>query len=199
MTAPTIDGLILCGGRAERMGKLDKGLVKLHDQELVRWVAKQLESQVNRILVNANRNIEEYKSLGFEVVSDITPNFAGPLAGFEAGLTACLSEYLLICPCDSPLLPSDLVARLFAALKQSNADLAYAATQAGGRIQTHPVFCLVKKSLLPSLSTFLNDDGRKIDRWFSTVANVEVIFDNELAFSNINTPEELAHIATLVS
>lgn len=199
MNAPNIDGLILCGGKAERMGNLDKGLVKLHNQPLVRWVANRLINQVGNIYINANRSLDDYRALGFQVVADITPDFAGPLAGFQAGLKACTSDYLLICPCDSPLIPSDLASRLFSALESTHSDLAYVATRSPNGLQTHPVFCLLKKSLLPNLSEFLRGGGRKIDRWFANITATEVIFDDEFAFSNINTLDDLTHIATLVS
>ena len=58
--------------------------------------------------------------------------------------------------------------------------------------QTHPVFALVRKSLLKNLEAFLAGGGRKIDAWYASLAHVEVRFDDEAdAFRNINTMEEL--------
>jgi len=57
-----------------------------------------------------------------------------------------------------------------------------------------PVFCVCRRTVLPQLTAFLADGGRKIDQWHGTLATVEVNFDDQIeAFSNINTPEELAH------
>src|SRR6266571_173696 len=89
-------------------------------------------------------------------------------------------------PCDSPFLPGDLVARLSSSLQQN--DLAVAKTGD----QPHPVFALVRKSLLKNLEAFLVGGGRKIDAWYASLKVVEVSFDDEAdAFRNINTPEEL--------
>ena len=61
--------------------------------------------------------------------------------------------------------------------------------------QAHPVFCLMRRAVHPSLEAFLGSGQRKIDRWYASLAVVEVPFDDEAdAFLNINTREELAHL-----
>jgi molybdopterin-guanine dinucleotide biosynthesis protein A len=100
----------------------------------------------------------------------------------------------LVCtvPCDSPFLPPDLVARLSGALATAGAQVAVARTFD----QPHPVFCLVRRDVLPHLDAFLAAGGRKIDAWYATLAVVEVAFDDEAeAFRNINTADELAAAA----
>jgi molybdopterin-guanine dinucleotide biosynthesis protein A len=200
-TSELIEGLILCGGKAERMGGVDKGLIKLQDKPLVTWVAENLAQQVSRINVNANRCIDQYEGFGFKVLPDVIEGFAGPLAGFHAGLKSCELPYLLVVPCDSPLLPINLAHQLLKTLSANNLDITYAATPSTNPkypIQTHPVFCLMKKDVLPSLEEFLASGDRKIDRWFKKLKNSEVIFSDENAFSNINTPEELEKITQLL-
>ena len=80
------------------------------------------------------------------------------------------------------------MAQLKAALEKNNADLAVAKTGD----QPHPVFSLCRKSVLPSLTAFLESGGRKIDAWYAQLKVVEVQFPDEGAFSNINTRDELA-------
>lgn len=196
--AHQIEGLILCGGRAERMGGIDKGLITLQDQPLAAWVAKNLEKQVGKISINANRHIGEYSALGFTVIPDAIEGFAGPLAGFHAGLKNCESPYLLVVPCDSPLLPNTLAEELMNTLIAEEMDLVYAATPGEVEPQTHPVFCLMKKDVLSSLEKFLAEGDRKIDRWFKNIKSCAVLFHDEQAFANINTPEELEKIAKLL-
>jgi molybdopterin-guanine dinucleotide biosynthesis protein A len=54
------------------------------------------------------------------------------------------------------------------------------------------VFCLCRRDVLPHLTQFLADGGRKIDAWYATLRVAEVAFDDQAqAFSNINTLEEL--------
>ena len=91
-------------------------------------------------------------------------------------------------PCDSPFLPLDLVTRLSRGLRDAEADLAVARTFE----QPHPVFALVRRSVLPHLTRFLEEGGRKIDAWYASLKAIEVAFDDEAdAFRNINTADEL--------
>lgn len=184
-----ITGVILAGGLGRRMGGIDKGLQELRGQPMVHWVVERLAPQVDELLINANQNAERYAAFGHRVVPDQIPDFAGPLAGLHAALSAASHPLVATAPCDSPFLPADLVSRLFSALTAAHADLAVARTFE----QPHPVFCLCKREVLPHLTEFLANGGRKIDRWYSTLNIVEVAFDDEAAaFENINTREELS-------
>jgi molybdopterin-guanine dinucleotide biosynthesis protein A len=174
------------------MGGVDKGLVELDGAPMVAHVLARLAPQVGDVLVNANQNAERYGSLGYRVVPDAVGDFAGPLAGLHAGMTAARSAFVVTVPCDSPFVPTDLVARLGAALERAGAQLAVARTFD----QPHPVFALVRRDVLPNLAAFLEGGGRKIDAWYAALAVVEVSFDDEAdAFRNINTAEELAAAA----
>jgi molybdopterin-guanine dinucleotide biosynthesis protein A len=122
------------------------------------------------------------------VIQDDITGFAGPLAGLHKGMSVAKHPFVLTVPCDSPLLPLNLVERLMQGLIQNNADLAVAKTGA----QAHPVFCLCRKTLLKNLEAYLQGGGRKIDTWYSALKVVEVPFDdNPQAFANVNTAEEL--------
>jgi len=184
-----VTGIVLAGGQGRRMGGVDKGLVLLDARPLVAHVIERLAPQVGALIVNANQNAERYGAFGHPVVPDAVAGFAGPLAGLHAGMTAVATPFVVTVPCDSPFLPGDLVARLAAALDSAKADLAVARTFD----QPHPVFALVRCTVLPHLAAFLASGGRKIDAWYATIANVEVAFDDEAeAFRNINTAAELA-------
>ena len=57
-------------------------------------------------------------------------------------------------------------------------------------------FALVERGVLPHLASFLRGGGRKIDVWYATLRVVAVPFDDEeAAFRNINTADELAAAA----
>lgn len=183
-----ITGLILAGGRGSRMGSVDKGLQPFKGKAMVAHVLARLQPQVDEVLINANRSIDEYAALGYRVIADAIDGFAGPLAGLHIGMTHAAHPLVATTPCDSPFLPLDLIARLAKAMQKEDADLAVAKTFD----QPHPVFCLVKTSLSPHLQAFLESGQRKIDKWYATLHVVEVAFDDqEAAFSNINTVEEL--------
>jgi len=170
------------------MGGVDKGLQEFRGKRLVDHVYERLAPQVAGIIVNANQNHDAYRTFGVRVVSDAIGKFAGPLAGLHAGLCVSRRPYLVSSPCDAPFLPEDLVARLFAALEDSGAEIAVPRT---GQWQ-QPVFCMVRRGVLDHLTDFLKNGGRKVDAWYSTLRLAEVAFDDqEEAFSNINTSDEL--------
>lgn len=184
----SISGVILAGGMGRRMGGADKGLIEFLGRPMIEHVAERLRPQVGEILINANRELAHYGSLGYPVIEDEIGGFAGPLAGLHKAMLVAAHPYVLTVPCDSPLLPHNLGERLMNGLMERDADLAVAKTG----IQSHPVFCLCRTALLPNLEAFLKDGGRKIDAWYSTLEVAEVQFsDNAKAFANVNTPEEL--------
>jgi molybdopterin-guanine dinucleotide biosynthesis protein A len=196
MDSSQITGLILAGGRGTRMGTVDKGLQMFRDAPMALHVLMRLSPQVGYIMINANQNIAPYEAFGVPVWQDEMQGFAGPLAGLQTGLIHCETDYLVTSPCDSPFLPKDLVERLADGLEQNNADIAVAVTGEGETKQAHPVFCLVKASLLPHLTLYLQEGGRKFDKWYSSLAVAEVHFDDEDAFRNINTLDDLRKYET---
>ncbi len=188
-----ITGVILAGGQGRRMGSVDKGLQVLRGKPMVQWVLERFAPQVDEVLINANQNIDMYKTFGHQVVPDEIGGYAGPLAGLHRGLSTATHNLIATAPCDSPFLPLDLIARLYAALNEQQADLAVARTGD----QPHPVFCLTRKSVLPELTAFLQSGGRKIDAWYAALKVAEVRFDDAAeAFSNINTVAELRDFDT---
>ena len=181
-----VSGIVLAGGQGRRMGGTDKGLKALRGKPMVEWVLARLAPQVDEVVINANQNAEIYRKFGYPVVADEIAGFAGPLAGLHAGLKAAQHALVVSVPCDSPFLPEDLVSRLRRSLGER--DLAVAKTGD----QPHPVFALVRKTVLPGLEAFLAGGGRKIDAWYAALRVVEVAFDDQAdAFRNINTLDEL--------
>lgn len=195
MGIPTgdITGVILAGGRGRRMGGVDKGLTPLAGRPMVSHVIDALRPQVGALLINANRSEDEYARFGLPVVGDSVEGFAGPLAGMAAGLAAARTPYVVTAPCDSPLLPRDLVARLGQALRAARAQIAVA--HDGERM--HPVFALLDRRLLDSLHACLEAGERKIDRWFAGHDLAVCDFADEAdCFVNVNDPDERSAIET---
>jgi molybdopterin-guanine dinucleotide biosynthesis protein A len=192
MTADRVTGLILAGGRGSRMGGTDKGLQPLRGMPMAMHVLWRLAPQVVDVVINANRNLGAYEGFGRTVVPDASADFQGPLAGMLAGLPYCETEWMMVVPCDTPHLPTDLVARLLEAAEQVDAPVAMPITiEADGRRQTHPVFLLIRGDLYDSLSVFMQNGGRKIDAWTGSIGAIEVPFDDPAAFFNANTLAEL--------
>ena len=204
-TTPAITALILAGGRGTRMGGTDKGLQNFRGLPLALHTLMRLQLQSlppQEVLINANRNLSAYESLGAPVWPDSIDGFAGPLAGFLTGLERCETPWLLTVPCDTPLFPLDLVARLYQAMADDDADMAMAAApEADGTVRPQPVFCLLRIDLLESLVKFTQGGGRKIDAWTGQHRCALVPFDlpgdSALAFSNANTLTELQQLESL--
>jgi len=196
MTIPKDDitGLILAGGRGSRMGGVDKGLQNHQGLPLAMHALMRLEPQVGHIMINANRNLGAYDAFGVPVWPDALPDYPGPLAGFLAGLERCETPYLVTVPCDTPNFPADLVQRLGSELVARDAEIAMAATRTVDGVQVQPVFCLMKSTLMESLVRFTHEGQRKIDRWTAQHRCVDVVFDDEAAFFNANTPDELRQL-----
>lgn len=187
-SADTITGIILAGGRAQRMGGNDKGLISLDNKPMIKHVIQALKPQVHRIIINANRNQEIYEELGYPVVADSMQGYCGPLAGMASAMQIVDTSYIVTAPCDSPFIPSDLVQILSQTLIKDDAEISVAHN--GERMQ--PVFALLRRTLLPSLLDYLETGERKIDRWYAkhrfTIADFSAKPDT---FLNVNTPEEI--------
>lgn len=184
--------VILAGGRARRMGGADKGLALLNGRPLIAWVLERIAPQVDELFISANRNLDQYRQFGHPVLPDASPDFQGPLAGLLRAMAESAHPLILSVPCDTPFLPDNLVVRLAGALEESGADIAIPVS--GG--QAHRAICLCRHSLLPGLAHFLDQGGRRVGEWQSMLQRVEVPFDDERDFLNLNTADELAQLDT---
>lgn len=186
-----ITGLVLAGGLGRRMSTdgrgTDKALMPFRGAPLIAHAIERLSPQVGAMLINSNRPAADYAQFGLPIVADVVSGFAGPLAGLHAGLGAARTDWVVTVPCDSPFFPTDLVRKLADAASAQGARIAVARTG----MQPHPVFALVERSLREDLHQFLDTGGRKIDLWYARLPAVEVRFDDEAAFGNINTPADL--------
>lgn len=202
ITPDQITALILAGGRGSRMGGLDKGLQNFHGMPLALHTLTRLQMSggVGQIMVNANRNLAAYESLGAPVWPDSLDDYAGPLAGFLVGLERCETPFLLTVPCDTPLFPLDLASRLAQVLSEQGADIAMVSApelndQGQWQLHSQPVFCLLRLGLLESLVHFTQQGGRKIGAWASKHHTILVPFDlpgdDRHAFCNVNSLAEL--------
>lgn len=190
-----ITGLVLAGGRGSRMGGVDKGLQNLDGMPMAMRAVLRLQAQVGSVVVNANRNLSAYEAMGVPVLPDVVPDYAGPLAGVLTGLEQCQTPWMVTVPCDTPAFPDDLVQRLGAAAVAEDAEIVMAATrEPDGRLQKHPVFCLLRRDLVDSLIAFMEAGERKIDRWTARHRCATVVFDDDAAFFNANTPEDLRQL-----
>ncbi|MDA0362460.1 MAG: molybdenum cofactor guanylyltransferase MobA [Proteobacteria bacterium] len=188
--------IILAGGKASRLGGKDKGLLKLKNSRIIDLVIERLKPQVNEIVINANGQINRFKDLGLEVISDDLPDFPGPLAGVLAGLDWAFKKnysHIITVAADTPFFPLNLV-KCLAKAADGHRGLSLASTQdAEGKRQRHPTFGLWPTNLREDLRDELNNGLRKIVLWTDKHNPGYASFDSAKSepFFNINTPEDL--------
>ncbi|MGR3983954.1 MAG: molybdenum cofactor guanylyltransferase [Gammaproteobacteria bacterium] len=186
-----LSAVVLAGGRAMRMGGIDKGLRDFRGRPLVARICAEIAPQVAEVLINANSNHAAYRAFGCAVIADQLRGRLGPLAGMHAALLAAAHPWLLTLPCDSAFVRPDYAARMLAAARAQNTQLAVA--HDGARMQ--PVFSLLHRDLAAGLGEFLRAGGRKIDKWHAGHACAAADFAGELRmFINANTPQEWAEM-----
>ena len=182
-------GLILAGGAGLRVGGRDKGLLDWRGQTLAAHVAARLRPQVGRLLISCNRNRDYYATLADGTVADSRRDFRGPLAGIEAATPGLGGRFLVIAPCDTPLLPLDLAARLLAALgspEDPAAEISYA--HDGEREQY--LCAAMHLEVLRTLPHFLNEGQRAVRCWYAQHRCVPVDFSTQAhCFTNLNRME----------
>ena len=189
MQAQPITAILLAGGAGRRMGGEDKGLLKLKDKPLTEWVLARIQPQVDEVLISANRNLDIYRAFGFPVLPDKTEGYAGPLAGIARGLLDAQHDLILSVPCDTPFLPDDLVARLYAALHAGDYDLAVPLIAGAGQ---HAI-CLMRRRVGANLAVYLSQGGRKVQEWQAGLKCAHADFSDAAPFFvNLNQPEQLA-------
>jgi len=190
-----ITGVILAGGRGQRMGGSDKGLLELAGRPLIEYVLDALTPQVSAILINANRNLEVYARYGHRVVADDLQDYQGPLAGLAVALATATTPWVLTVPCDGPHLHPQLAARLANALQRGQAELAVA--HDGVRLQ--PTHALVPVALAGDLAASLAAGERALGHWYASHPMARADFsDCPHCFRNANTPAEQADLSRAI-
>ncbi|MFP5464104.1 MAG: molybdenum cofactor guanylyltransferase MobA [Gammaproteobacteria bacterium] len=190
LSTTAVTGLVLAGGRGSRLGGIDKGLLELDGEPLVQRVAQRLAGQVGALLLSANRNLDRYRALGFEPLTDGPYPDVGPLAGLRAGLLACATPWLLAVPCDMPFLPVQLCERL---LRAAPADDPRARVPFDG--QRHHYACLLlPRTALAQVETALDSGRRSLRELLHAIGWIGVDFaaSDPQAFCNINAQADLA-------
>jgi molybdenum cofactor guanylyltransferase len=193
---PRVSGVILAGGKSRRMGGSPKALLPFGGRPLIEHIAETLRTVLPDCLVVTNTP-ELYGSLDLPMVGDVFPE-GGSLGGIYSGLRAVSGDAAVCVACDMPFLSSRLVAYL--AGRSTEADVVV--PDAGGELQTlHAVY---SKACLPVMEQRLRAGQLKITGIFEdvrvirvSVDDIERFADPDVAFMNLNTPEDLARALAL--
>lgn len=203
MTSEVIPGVLLAGGLARRMGGGDKPMRTIGGRTILDRVTARLQPQCDGLILNANGDPARFAAFVLPVIPDGVADFPGPLAGILAGLDWAAAnrpevKWVLSAAADCPFLPRDLVARLVAALREEDAELAVAASDG----QSHPVIGLWSVSLREQLRhALVVEDVRKIDRWTARYRLATVTWPTTPLdpFFNANTMDDIAEADRLAA
>ena len=177
-------GCIIAGGKSSRMGR-DKALMEWRGKPLIEHVATRLAPQVDRLVINANSDAEQFAFLNFAVIADRL-EIATPVAGLHAALSYAAEQgfdAVLTTPCDSPLLPIDLRERLHG----PGAAIAMSAGQPHYLTGFWPVstVALFEPPTLRRVMDFADAAKARHVEWNASGLD---------PFTNLNTPEDLASL-----
>jgi molybdopterin-guanine dinucleotide biosynthesis protein A len=197
-----LSGLILAGGEGRRMAGRDKGLISLANKPLVEYAIECLQPLVDDLSISCNRNQELYQDYQLNCVADenVNAGFQGPMAGLVAGLKNAKHDWLLVMPCDTPLMTTDVMVQLISCLKANGPNQEMQAI-----IFSHqglqPLHGLYHRSMLPVFEQSLLENKNALQRLLCSLPKVGMHQADECGFSfnNANDAEELAMIEALLA
>lgn len=182
--------LILAGGRGQRMGGQDKGLLDWQGQPMVSYAAAVARPFGDDLIISCNRNADTYARFADRLVQDDSPDFPGPLAGIRAGLAAARHTHLLVLPCDAPRLDAELLERLLRA--SAVAPDAVHMLRCG--TQWEPLFSIIPVAMRASIEQAWSQGDRSPRHVFANLGLQAVDCPaDDPRLANLNTPELLYH------
>lgn len=196
-------GVILAGGRSRRMAGVNKALQNLAGKPLLSHVIARLQPQCSSLYLSVESIDNLWERFGLPQIPDSQAGSNGPLGGVLAALEATRqqSDWLLLVPCDAPLLPSCLAERLSQHAQQKQALSALVSYQD----QWQPTFSLWHTDLLPALRIAVKAQGQRGLKEFLSTQSPAVLDwpDQDIGqqpspFFNINSAEDLAEAAALL-
>lgn len=195
ITKDNIGGVILAGGKSSRMDFENKALLPLGGKPLIAHVIDGAQAQVERLVINANRDLEHFDKFALPVMADTYGPDAGPLAGIITGMQFSRkyipdAQALACFPADVPWFPKDIVAQLAHALNFESTLVACLCTNG----QWQPLFSLWSLALEDVVAAALRDNMYSPMALIRSLPN-SVININASApgdFANLNTPRDLA-------
>ena len=179
--------VILAGGQSKRMQVQNKATVLFEGKPLITHVIDRMKTQAKHTVINTHRNQKDFEIFHLPLIDDILDIQEGPLLGILTSLQAIKTDWIQFVPCDTPNLPSDLIAILMKEVEAEKTLVAVPETSDG--FQSTCLLC--HSSALNNLQIFFNQGGRKIEDWIRQLAFSIVQFNDKSQFLNVNTQEEL--------
>jgi len=194
-------GVILAGGRSSRMGGSRKALLELNGRPLLAHVIERLQAHLDPLMLSCDSEISEFERFGLPLVPDLLPGFRGPLTGLCSALQYLADKgqqnSLVLCPCDAPFIPHNLVQILLDADQENEKPVVVISYQ--GMLQ--PTFSMWHTHHLPAIHEAVvkrGDGGLRYMLKLLPHTVVEWAPAEPSPFFNINTPDDLKTAASLL-
>ena len=189
-TMDKITGIILAGGKSQRMGK-EKASLKIGKTYLIEVIAGKIKDFFEEIILIITNDSFKYQFPGVRVVTDVVPG-KGPLGGIYTGLLVSQSKYNFICACDMPLLNLNLLKFMVSQINENDAVIPII------KGFDEPLHSIYSKSCLPAIKYQLQTGDLKIKNFFPRIKCKYIPEDKIkkydpclLSFINLNTPQAL--------
>lgn len=184
--AEAVTAIVLCGGRGQRLGGVDKPLLLVAGKPIVMHAVERLTPQVQRVLISHAPGNDAYGDLGPECVADHAAHH-GPIAGLAACLPHVKTPRLLTWPGDAPTPPANLIARLAPACTAAGA-----VSVTAGEERQNATLLMTQARAAELVAAFM--DGERAPRHWLDRESIPSIAFPESAFLDVDTPDDLTRL-----
>jgi molybdopterin-guanine dinucleotide biosynthesis protein A len=186
---PTLNGLVLAGGKSERMG-FDKGSVNWHGKEQRYYMADMLKAFCNEVFISCRPDQQLEIGPRYASIPD-TFTGLGPFGAILSAFRERPDNAWLVIACDLPLLDADTLQYLITNRNTSSIATAY---QSKHDDFPEPLITIWEPKSYPVLLSFLAQ-GYSCPRKVLINSDITLLdVPNPAALTNVNTPDELGKI-----
>ena len=185
-------GTVLAGGKSQRFGE-DKSQVKLGDKLLIDYILSEVIEEFNEILLVSNSSIDFKHSENISVIEDIKKNL-GPLGGVLTAMKWIKDnnkdyKWISTFPADTPFFKRSILQKFLQDIQPEESKLFFIKSNN----TRHNIFGIWSIDLMDKLEEDLNKGERKVELWANSIGvkTINIEFQNEDPFFNINTKEDL--------
>lgn len=180
--------------------KTDKALAPFLGRPLIQRVLERVSSLADELIITTNQP-ECYEFLGIPLVEDLLPG-KGASGGLFTALSAARTSLVGVVACDMPFVNTRILRYERKILERKPVAAVIPRTESG----TEPFHAIYRReACLPAIQKALDQNHLRVDAWFPDVEiyflrpeEIQEFDPGQLAFFNLNTPDEFARAENLI-
>lgn len=176
-----ITGVVLAGGESSRMGE-DKSIMIFREKQLIDFSIKALSPYCSKIFISSSKEIHD--DFNQKRIEDKYQKI-GPIAGIQSALENSKTDYVIVLPCDSPMVKKEFVEFLI-----SQIDDKYDVLVPKYQSHLEPLFAVYHKRILPIIEEQITNKNYKLMNLISKINSKKIEVQDRTCFVNINTQED---------